>query len=234
MDFSFCPVLDELLRTRRAVGRSGRVFEPIEAVSTVNNLHVLRQLMLERRPARTLEVGLAFGGSALTTAASHRELGAAAARQHVAIDPYQYLVDHASLVALERAGLSGYVDVREQLSSIALGALAAADARFGLIYVDGSHVFENVFIDAYFGFRLLTDDGILLFDDCTVDHVTKVLRFVSANWNSFTEEVDLSAYRSDGDSLRYRAARQLGKVQLRAFRRTGPDQRAWDVPLRSF
>jgi hypothetical protein len=34
--------------------------------------------------------------------------------------------------------------------------------------------------------------------------------------------------------LRYQAARRLGKVQLRAFTRTGRDTRAWDVALNRF
>ena len=68
MDFSFCPVLDELIRTQRSVGQSGRVFEQLGALSTINNLQVLRAMMLERRPVRTLEVGLGYGGSALAIA----------------------------------------------------------------------------------------------------------------------------------------------------------------------
>jgi predicted O-methyltransferase YrrM len=43
------------------------VFEGLGALSTVNNLQVLRALMLERRPRRTLEIGLGFGASALAT-----------------------------------------------------------------------------------------------------------------------------------------------------------------------
>jgi hypothetical protein len=235
MDFSFCPVLDDLIRTQRSVGRSGRVFEPLGALSTVNNLQVLRHLMLERRPRRTLEVGLGFGGSALAIAATHRELGHPASRQHTILDPFQASTwDDAALAAIDRAGLDAYVDFQSQYSSIALAILAAEPASFGLIYVDGSHLFEDVFIDAYFGFRMLAQGGLILFDDCAIDHVAKVLAFVSANWSGWTQEVDLSAHRADGGSLKYQAARRLGKVQLRAFTRTGHDTRRWDVPLARF
>ena len=235
MDFSFCPVLDDMIRTRRTVGETGRVFEELGALSTVNNLAMLRALMLERKPARTLEVGLAYGGSALAIAATHQGLGHAPAAQHTVIDPYQKEGwDNAALAAIERAGLTQYIDFHPRPSSIALGAIAAGGAAFGLIYVDGSHWFEDVFIDAYFGFRVLEVGGLILFDDCTIDHVAKVLAFVSANWSNWTQEVDLGSYRADGASLRYRAARQLGKVQLRAFTRTGNDTRAWDVPLNRF
>jgi predicted O-methyltransferase YrrM len=235
VDFTFCPELAELIRTQRAVGRTGRVFDGLGALSTVNNLQVLRSLMLERKPARTLEVGLGFGGSALAIAASHHGLGHAPAAQHCILDPFQTADwDDAALLSLERAGLRDYVDFRAERSSIALGRLESEGARFGLIYVDGSHVFEDVFIDAYFGFRLLEPHGVILFDDCAIDHVAKALSFVTANWSSFAREIDLSALRTDGGSLRYRAARRLGKVQLRAFTRTGDDTRAWDVPLQRF
>ena len=61
----FCPVLAELLQTRRVVGRTGRVYEGLAALSTLNNLHTIHDLMLETGPSRTLEIGLSFGGSAL-------------------------------------------------------------------------------------------------------------------------------------------------------------------------
>lgn len=235
MDFSFCPVLDEMVRTQRAVGRSGRVFDQLGALSTANNLQVLRALMEESRPLRTLEVGLGFGGSALTFAATHRELGHAPSKQHIVLDPFQQTVwDDAALAAIDRAGLADYVDFRPQFSSIELAKLSAEDARFGLIYIDGSHVFEDVFIDAYFSFRMLEHRGVAVFDDCTIDHVAKVLAFVNANWNGWIAEIDVSKYRADGASLKYQAARRLGRVQLRAFTRTGTDARPWDVPLQPF
>ena len=178
MDFAFCPELDELIRSRRVVGRTGKVFESLGALSTPNNLHVLRALMLEQKPARTLEVGLSFGGSALTIAASHRELGHQADRQHVAIDPFQHSVwDDSGLQNVEHAGLIGFIDFRPQLSAIALADLLGQGKNFDLIYIDGSHRFDDVFVDAYFAFRLLRKDGIVLFDDCSTDDVATVPEF---------------------------------------------------------
>ena len=235
MDFSFCPVLDDLLKTQRAVGASGKTFEGLGALSTVNNLAVLRSLMLERRPEFTLEVGFSYGGSALAIAATHRDLGRAGSRQHTVIDPYQVDGwDSAGLAAIGRAGLGAFVDFRSEPSALALPALLRQERRYGLIYIDGSHFFDDVFVDAYYGFRLLADDGVMLFDDCTTDHVAKVVKFITTNWDNWTSEVDLSGHRPGGATLKYRVARKLNRIQLRAFRRRGADTRRWDAPLQPF
>ena len=224
-----------MIKTQRAVGASGKTFQDLGALSTVNNLAVLRSLMLERRPEFTLEVGFSYGGSALAIAASHRDLGRAGSRQHTVIDPFQVEGwDSAGLTALDRAGLGSFVDFRPESSALALPALLRQERRYGLIYVDGSHFFDDVFVDVYFGFRLLTDDGAILLDDCTTDHVAKVVKFVTANWGGWTSEVDLSAHRPSGATFKYQVARQLNRVQLRAFRRHGTDTRAWDAPLQRF
>src|SRR6185503_10965231 len=122
--FDFCPTLADLYKERRVIGRSGRVFEEVGSLSTLNNIAHIRALMLESAPERTLEIGMAFGGSALTFAASHRDLGRAPLQQHTAIDPAQSSYwDGAGRQNLERAGLAEYVEVIEKYSAFALPQL---------------------------------------------------------------------------------------------------------------
>jgi predicted O-methyltransferase YrrM len=235
MNADFCPELETLLRSRRAVGTSGRVFENLIGTSTPNNLHVIRSLMRDR-PSRTLETGFAFGASCLTFTASHRENRSAPARQHVAIDPLQRtLFDGAGLLAVERSGLAGFLDFRGEPSALVLPQLVRDGEKFDLIYIDGSHFFEEILIDAYYCIRLLNEGGVMLFDDSTIGHVAKVVRFLRTNQSHCLAEVDLSAHRADGGSLKYRAAKLLGRVQLTAFRRAGAlDDRRWNIPLVEF
>jgi hypothetical protein len=103
-----------------------------------------------------------------------------------------------------------------------MAMLSSENARFGLILRRRLHLFEDVFMDAYFGFRMLEDGGVILFDDSSIDHVAKVLSFVTANWSGWTSEIDLSAHRADGGSLKYQAAKRLGKVQLGPSRAAAP------------
>lgn len=108
------------------------------------------------------------------------------------------------------------------------------EAHFGLVYIDGSHLFEDIFVDAYYVTRMLTIGGIVAFDDSANPHVAKVLKFIRGNMRLGLEEVDLTRFREPQPSLRYRLARRLGKVQLTAFRRVGNVERAWDAPFHSF
>jgi hypothetical protein len=165
---------------------------------------------------------LSFGGSALVFCASHKELGHPPEAQHFAIDPFQSTVwDSCGLIALERSGLTGYLDFREAYSALELPKLLKEGIRFDLVYVDGSHLFEDVFVDTYFVARLLTDGGVVAFDDSSNSHVAKVLKFVRTSLSKGLEELDLSRYRKKQERLKYRVARRLGKVQLSAFRRIG-------------
>jgi predicted O-methyltransferase YrrM len=232
----FCPVLSELLVSRRATGRTGKEFNGLGALSSVNNLAVLRELCLKLKPQRTLEVGMCFGGSALVFTASHRDLKHSPRHQHVAIDPFQTSFwDDAGAVAVERAGLEGFLDLRRSFSSLELPQLLLRDAMFDLVYIDGSHLFEDVFVDFYYVARLLAPGGIVAFDDCSDPNVAKVLAFIRKNLGGAFQEFGLNLYRFDkGRSWRYRAATLLGKRQFCAFRRVGKADREWDAEYRRF
>jgi len=235
-ELNFCPVLTELVQSRRAVGQQGKTFEGLGSLSSVNNLVTLRKLMMEFQSRRTLEIGLSFGGSALVFAASHHDLQRPAARQHVALDPFQKTVwDSCGLMALEHAGLTGYVEFRPAYSAMELPRLIESGASFDLVYVDGSHLFEDVFVDAYFVLRLLSPGGLVAFDDSANRHVAKVLRFLRTNLRGLVEEVDLGRYRPvGGNGIAYALAKRLHKVQLTAFRRVGPAERKWDADFTRF
>jgi hypothetical protein len=234
--FSFCPELQRLFTSRQTVGRSGRVFNGLVALSTFNNLFTIRSLCLERKPRRTLEVGLSFGGSALAFTASHRDLGSTPQGQHVALDPFQAsLWDDAGILAVTRAGLAAYLDVRPSFSSIELPRLVSEKSLFDLVYIDGSHLFEDVFVDAYFVSKLLPQGGIVLFDDSTDLHVAKVLRFIRTNYCEILSPFPLESYRMNRvPSIKFRLGNLLGHTQLKAFQKIGGNERTWDAAFRNF
>ena len=232
----FCPELYQLTQTAEITGRYGKTFSSLGALSSLNNLVVLRNLAMRLKPSATLEIGLSFGGSCLALTASHRDLGRSPQRQHAAIDPFQQEVwDDVGLLTIDRAGLSGYLDFRSGFSCYELPRLIDEGKQFDLVYIDGSHLFEDCFVDLYFVTRLLTHRGLVIFDDSTDPNVRKVLRFITMNLKIIFELFDVAPFRHDnGQTFRYRVARLLRQTQMTAFRKIGPDERPWNSKLVHF
>jgi len=220
--FDWCPELQRLYSSDRMIGRTGKVFENLGSLSTRRNIYFIRRIMMDYKPMRTLEVGLAFGASALAFAACHKERGNSTLGDHTAIDPVQTSDwDNVANCQLERAGLSGLVRTIELPSAIALAQLLSSRCeKFDLIYIDGSHYFEDVFVDFYFSSRLLNLGGIVLFDDCADPNVAAVLRIIRRNYVDSFVSLSLERYlEAPLERIRRRLAVLAGRVQMRAFRK---------------
>ena len=229
----FPPSLRKMLETQRVQGRTREL--GFVGGSTENNLFVLTNYLDKHKPARTLEVGLACGASALAFTHMHRLIGGDTERVHVAIDPFQADLDDAALVQIEDEGLDSYFRFIRKPSYAALPKMLREGLTFDMIYIDGSHHFDHVFIDIFYSARLLSKGGIVLFDDSTLPEVRKVISFVRRNWMHAFSETDLAEYRRDsGRSWRYRVAKALGRVQLTGFRKNADPERSAESSFKSF
>jgi hypothetical protein len=237
LTLDFCPTLEKLYRTREAIGRSGKAFRLTSGLSTVNNLVTIRQVMLDLKPSRTMEIGMACGGSALTFAATHRDLGHSPSGQHVAIDGFQLSgFDDVGRFKLAEAELAEYVEVREQLSSLALPKMVRENLKFEMAYIDGSHRFEDVFCDFYHVRSLMAIGGYILFDDSSDVEVAKVVRFIRRNLSESFESIPISRYRARSafQQFKYTVGEALYKTQLAIFRKIKNGDRPGQRKLRSF
>lgn len=218
---AFCPVLDEMYRTGIAVGRSGASTSLLGGLSTINNLLAIRHFMRHVVPIRTLEIGLACGGSALVFAALHRELGSAPKRQHIAIDAFQKDFDDIGLLNLQRAGLSDYVQVLQEVSALALPAILKSGETFDIIYLDGSHNYDDVFCDFYYASRIISCNGYIMFDDSSDRNVRRVIRYVVSDLQRTFRRVPMSEYRARKGLSRIKdsVAELLEKNQMTIFQK---------------
>lgn len=192
--------------------------------------------MLEEAPKDTLEIGMAYGGSALTFAQTHKDLSHGPAKQHIAIDPAQGKEwDDAGRLALQNAKLADYVSVIEEYSSQALPRLVQNGHTAGMVYIDGSHQFEDVLLDFVYTHEMLKVGGLMLFDDSTNSHVRKVLKFIERNYSRTYERVPLYKYRhSFTERQKIRVASALHKTQLTAYRKLKDGRENWGKPLVQF
>lgn len=229
MKFSEAILANSEFRLRSQVeGNTGKKMS-LAALSTANNLTVIENLLRKNSPAKTLEIGLCFAGSGLLMSAFHADCGAPDNHSHIAIDPFQSTVwDGVGETRIQELGLQPWFECIEDFSHLALPYIMNRGDRFDLIYVDGSHIFEDVFVDMYYCIRLLNDGGIIIFDDATDIHVRKVLNFVRKNVSAL-EEIDLSEFHPKGQSFQYKLARLAGKLQMAGFERKGDPTRSWDA-----
>ena len=158
--------------------RSGGDFERVSV--PVADCDVLRDLLLAEQPATVIEVGLAYGSSALAIAEALVAAGSGEAR-HVIVDAYQDQFHGCGWAAITGAGLAGRCCLVQERSQIALPRLLgdgfAADAAF----VDGSHIFHNVFADLFFLRELVRPGGLVILDDCNHLSVATAVRYFEVN-----------------------------------------------------
>lgn len=57
-EFSYCSVLEEMLKNRVSRDRSGRRRMDLHSLSTLNNISVIRNLAMSKRLRNTLEIGM--------------------------------------------------------------------------------------------------------------------------------------------------------------------------------
>jgi len=231
-DLDYCPRLRDMLRSGYANLPNSERVPTSGTTSTLNNLRIIRHLILAEKPESTLEIGLAFGASALAFLSSMKEIRPTNFN-HTAIDPFQ--TGHWKSVAIfniESEGLIDHFTHLEQDSALALPELCRQDRRYNLIYVDGSHIFENVFIDFYYCCRLLAGNGLILFDDCTDRHIAKVIRFIDKNYTKILRRECLNGLAKK--SFKRRVAHALGVRQLVIYRKFSEPPRQWNVPFTNF
>ena len=141
---------------------------------------VLRDLLLAERPSTVIEIGLAYGSSALAIAEALVAAGPNDAR-HVIVDAYQRHFHGSGWAAIVGAGLADLCSLVEERSQIALPRLLndgfAADAAF----VDGSHIFHNVFVDLFYLRELVRPGGLVILDDCSYPSVATAARYFEVN-----------------------------------------------------
>jgi predicted O-methyltransferase YrrM len=232
IDLLFQQELAELYNSGKSEGRSGKKIDAT-GLSSINNLLTIRNIILDKKPTKTLEVGLAYGGSAVTILRSLADGILDGNFEHSAIDPGQEGFDYAGVEIVKRIGFEKNFHFQEGPSDLILPKLAERGERFDLIYIDGYHLFENVFVDMYYSLKILNDGGILLFDDCADKHIKKVIRFMAANLTNIVQKFALEKYEPPKSWLK-RFANKLGYRQMKAFEKKSQLPRVWNAPFVDF
>lgn len=140
---------------------------------------VLRDLLVAEEARVVIEVGLAYGSSALAIAEALVMQGRDAG--HVIIDAYQQAFDDAGWEAVASAGLAGLATLSRERSQLELPRLVAKGFVADAAFVDGSHVFHNVFVDLCFLREIVRPGGLIVLDDLQWPSVATAVRYFERN-----------------------------------------------------
>jgi predicted O-methyltransferase YrrM len=141
---------------------------------------VLRDLLLEEEADVVLEIGLAYSVSALAIAevliSRGRGRGA-----HVIVDAFQDQFHDAGWKAIETAGLAELCSLVRERSQLALPRLLGEGLLADAAFVDGSHIFHNVFLDLFYVREIVRPGGLVILDDCEWPPVATAVRYFELN-----------------------------------------------------
>ena len=146
---------------------------------------VLRDLIAEADAHVVIEIGLAYGSSALAIAEALAGLEPHDTK-HLIIDAYQDRFHNVGWEAIESAGLGDLCTLFAERSQLALPSMVADGVVADAAFVDGSHIFHNVFVDLYFLRELVRPGGMIILDDCQWPSVATAVRYfeVNAGWDA--------------------------------------------------
>jgi len=182
-------VIARLVRDGKTVARldnSDHEIFPV-AVSPVEG-QALRDWVTKESVARTIEIGLAYGVSALFICEGLL-MNRLPDVQHVVVDPYQSTgFKDCGLQLLEEAGVADLVEYHAEESQILLPKFLSEGRRFELAFVDGSHFFDRVFLDLIYLGRLIKPGGIIFVDDYQLPAIERAVSFCLTNLGWALEE----------------------------------------------
>ena len=109
---------------------------------------VLRDLVLAEKAHTVIEIGLAYGSSALAIAEALVSNGSGQ-RRHLIIDAYQNRFYGSGWSAIVEADITDLCLLFEERSQIVLPRLLSDRFLADVAFEDGSHIFHNVFVNLF-------------------------------------------------------------------------------------
>jgi predicted O-methyltransferase YrrM len=186
-------VLSDMIHTGTAKTADGTGTVKLHSAISKSEGQLLQKLVRQVDPTISLEVGLAFGVSALFICDA---LNVRNGTQHIAVDPNQHggpwgdSWEGIGIANLHRAGYGDIVQLIESPSYSALAELERSGQKVDFAFIDGWHTFDFTLVDFFFIDRMLKVGGVVAFDDANMPAVRKVCRFVRTNMEYSVVGVD--------------------------------------------
>ena len=167
---------------------------------------LIYELCRRVKPAKTLEIGFAYGVSTLYFLAAIKANGAG---HHTAVDPFEITHWHGiGLTKVKEVGMENHLRFIPAMSYAAFVDLVREGQKFEVIFIDGGHLFDNAFMDFTLGDLACPKGGHILIHDPWMASVSKVVAFIEKNRRDYSRQPSSAP-------------------SMAVFVKTGEDQRIW-------
>jgi predicted O-methyltransferase YrrM len=171
-------VLEEIMKSGYVKSPSGNLIK-VRSNITREEGEFLTEIIAELKPNATLEVGLAYGISALYICQAIEKYPDT---RHIIIDPSQNTDwGGLGLYSLRRAGYQEIIDFYEKPSQTILPQLETMGVKVDFAFIDGWHSFDHTLVDFFYIDKLLNVGGVVAFDDSNWPSISKVIKFIIKN-----------------------------------------------------
>lgn len=236
------PVLEEILKTGNTKTVDGKT-RKVNAQISIEEGHLIENCIKDLQAEVSVEVGLAFGTSALFICEALKKTPDT---KHYVIDPFQMYEESyggIGLNNLKKSGFENIVEFIDKPSHLALTMLEARNVKVDFAFIDGWHTFDHALVDFFLIDKILKVDGIVIIDDADWAAIGKVCSFISKNraYKFIGGSVQRSHLKNDRhNSGKTGAVRNLKnifknhtednsvKYGAMAFKKVSVDDRRWD------
>jgi predicted O-methyltransferase YrrM len=235
-------VLQQIYETGLTQDAQGNSVAALPTGVTLDTGSILYRLVREHACHRTLEVGLAYGLSALSILQAHQDQGGGS---HTTMDPHQETrYKSIGLLNVGRAGLGHLLRHISAPSYEALPRLLEAGGRFDLAFVDGRHLEDYAMVDFFYIDRMLDVGGCIVFDDLWLSAIRHVVSYIrreraytlervrSDERRPFWRPIASTALRVLEDPLRLDLRVAAIPQNIAVLRKTAEDARNWRMRRR--
>ena len=199
--FLVSPLIKEIILTYKTQA-IGVPQETIQAGVKVPEGYHLYSLIKDNKFENILEIGFAYGISALFICEALKENGSG---KLISVDPYQSTQwKNIAVKHLSQAGLSKYSELLEEPSYSAMPKIlnrksgagsktfgsGASSKTFGsgagsmdLIFIDGMHLFDYTLVDLFYADLLLRVGGVVVLDDIRHKGVKQSYEYILKNYS---------------------------------------------------
>lgn len=186
-------IIDRLISDGKMVASlDGSIHDIFPVAASAAEGEALRAWVIKEKAVHTIEIGLAYGISALYICEGLLTNRNQKAR-HTILDPHQATgFKNCGLQILEEAGVAHLVEYYAEESQIVLPRFVSEDRQFDLAFVDGSHLFDRVFLDLIYLGRLVRPGGVIFADDYQAPAVARAVSFCLTNLGWKLEEASSS------------------------------------------